>query len=147
MLAPPTYAAKGEKALARYLAAYLSTAVVMAGLDYVWLGYFSRAFFEPAVGSLLAGRTDMSVAALFYVLYIAGVLLFAVAPAMRGGGWSNALALGAAFGFFAYMTYDLTNMATLKVWPAVIAVIDIAWGASVTGIAALSGYLAASRLG
>jgi uncharacterized membrane protein len=133
--------------LARYIAAYLAAAVVMAALDYLWLGYFSKAFFEPAVGSLLAARTDMSVAVLFYVLYIVGILLFAVSPALRGGGWSTALALGAAFGFFAYMTYDLTNMATLKVWPVHIAAIDIAWGTLVTGVAALAGYAAASRLG
>jgi uncharacterized membrane protein len=119
----------------------------MAGLDYVWLGYFSREIFEPAVGSLLAERTDMTVAVLFYVLYIVGILLFAVGPAMRGGGWSTALALGAAFGFFVYMTYDLTNMATLKVWPVHVAAIDIAWGTVVSGIAALAGYAAASRLG
>jgi len=132
--------------LARYLVAYLAAAVVMAALDLAWLSYAVKAFFEPAVGSLLSDKTNMTAAVLFYGLYIMGICLFAIAPALRGGGWSTALFMGAAFGFFAYMTYDLTNMATLKVWPPHLAMIDIAWGTFVTGAAALAGYSAASRL-
>jgi uncharacterized membrane protein len=88
----------------------------------------------------------MTAAVLFYVLYIVGICLFAIAPALRGNSWPTALFMGAAFGFFAYMTYDLTNMATLKVWPQHLAMIDIAWGTFVTGAAALAGYWAAARL-
>ncbi len=88
----------------------------------------------------------MAAAVLFYVLYIAGILLFAVSPALRGGSWTMALAMGAALGVFAYMTYDLTNMATLKVWPAWLAAIDIGWGTAVTALAAAAGYFAASRI-
>ena len=132
--------------MARYLVAYLAAAVVMAALDLAWLSYAVKAFFEPAVGSLLSDKTNMTAAVLFYGLYIMGICLFAIAPALRGGGWSTALFMGAAFGFFAYMTYDLTNMATLKVWPPHLAMIDIAWGTFVTGAAALAGYSAASRL-
>ncbi|HEX4302074.1 MAG TPA: DUF2177 family protein [Rhizomicrobium sp.] len=132
--------------MARYLVAYLVAAVVMAAFDLAWLGYAVKAFFEPAVGSLLSAKTNMTAAVLFYILYIVGICLFAIGPGLRGGGWAAALFMGAAFGFFAYMTYDLTNMATLKVWPAHLAAIDIAWGTFVTGIAALAGYSAASRL-
>ena len=132
--------------MARLLVAYVAAALTMAVLDYAWLSYFTKALFEPAVGSLLAERTDMTIAVLFYVLYVIGVLLFATFPALRSGGWSTALGLGAAFGFFVYMTYDFTNMATLKVWPVWLAAIDIAWGTCVTAIAATAGYLAASRM-
>jgi uncharacterized membrane protein len=121
-------------------------AAVMAALDLAWLSYAVKAFFEPAIGPLLAEKTNMTAAVLFYVLYIVGILLFAVAPALAGGGWARALGMGAAFGFFAYMTYDLTNMATLKAWPAHLAVIDIAWGTLVTAVAAAAGYFAASRI-
>jgi uncharacterized membrane protein len=127
----------------RVLSAYLATAVVMAVLDFCWLPYFSKAFFEPAVGELLAARTNMVAAVLFYVLYVAGIVFFAIWPAR---GWTMALGTGAVLGFFAYMTYDLTNMATLKVWPAWLAAMDIAWGAAVTALAATAGYLAASRI-
>ncbi len=132
--------------MTRLLLAYLAAALVMAALDLAWLGFAAKAFFEPAVGSLMAEKTNYAAAVLFYVLYIAGILLFAVTPALRGGGWTTALALGAAFGFFAYMTYDLTNMATLRLWPVHLAVIDVAWGTFVTAVAAGAGYGAASRL-
>lgn len=132
--------------MTRYLIAYVVAAVVMAVLDLGWLSYAAKAFFEPAVGTLLAAKTNNVAAVLFYVLYIVGILLFAVSPALRAGGWLTALGLGAAFGFFAYMTYDLTNMATLKVWPVHLAAIDIAWGTFVTAVAATAGYLAASRV-
>lgn len=132
--------------MARYLVAYLAAAAVMAVLDLAWLSYAAKAFFELAVGALLAEKTDTAAAILFYVLYVGGIMLFAVSPALRGGGWTAALALGAALGFFAYMTYDLTNMATLKTWPAWLAAMDIAWGTLVTALAATAGYLAASRI-
>ncbi|MBL6853990.1 MAG: DUF2177 family protein, partial [Alphaproteobacteria bacterium] len=75
-----------------------------------------------------------------------GVLLFAVRPALAGDGWTTSLLMGAAFGFFAYVTYDLTNMATLKAWPAWLAAMDVAWGTLVTALAATAGYFAASRI-
>ena len=132
--------------MARYLVAYLAASVVMAVLDLAWLNYAAKAFFEPGVGALLAEKTNNLAAVLFYVLYVAGIVLFAVTPALRGGGWTAALAMGAAAGFFAYMTYDLTNMATLKVWPAWLAVLDISWGTLVTAVAAAAAYWAASRM-
>jgi uncharacterized membrane protein len=131
--------------MARILVAYLATAVAMAVLDVGWLRYAEKAFFQPAVGSLLAHHTNNVAAVLFYVLYVAGIVLFTLGPGMRNGWWAATL-YGAAFGFFAYMTYDLTNMATLKVWPAYLAAIDIGWGTFVTAVAATAGYLAASRI-
>lgn len=118
----------------------------MGVLDLTWLGYAAKAFFAPAVGSLLSERTNMAAAVLFYGLYVGGIVLFAVSPALREGNWTTALQLGAALGVFAYMTYDLTNMATLKVWPAWLSALDIGWGMLVTATAATAGYLAASRI-
>ena len=133
--------------MTRYLVAYLAAAVVMAVLDLGWLSYAVKAFFEPAVGGLLAQKTNNAAAAAFYLLYVAGIVFFAVTPAFRGGGWTMALGMGAACGFFAYMTYDLTNMATLKGWPAWLALMDITWGTFVTAVSATAGYFAASRIG
>lgn len=138
--------AEREKSLARYLIAYLAAAAAMAVLDLAWLGFAVKAFFQPAVGALLAAKTNIPAAILFYALYAGGIVLFAVSPSLRGGDWMAALALGAALGFFAYMTYDLTNMATLKTWPVWLAAMDIGWGTFVTAIAATSGYFAASRI-
>ena len=131
--------------MARYIIGYAAAASAMVVLDLVWLRFAAKAIFEPAVGSLLAEHPNMAAAATFYVLYILGIMVFATAPALRGGGGSGALVMGAAFGFFAYMTYDLTNMATLKLWPLHLAALDIAWGTFVTAVAATAGYAAGSR--
>jgi uncharacterized membrane protein len=139
-------AANGALRMIRLAAAYIAAAVVMAVLDLAWLSYAVKAFFEPAVGPLLAVKTNNLAAVLFYLLYIVGIMLFAVRPAIGNGDWTTALLMGAAFGFFAYMTYDLTNMATLKDWPAWLAAMDIAWGTLVTALAATAGYFAASRI-
>jgi uncharacterized membrane protein len=128
--------------MTRVVSAYVAAALVMAVLDLAWLSYAAKAVFAPAVGALLAAKTNMPAAVLFYVLYVGGIVFFAVWPAR---GWTMALGTGAALGFFAYMTYDLTNMATLKIWPVWLAAMDIGWGMLVTALAATAGYLAASR--
>ena len=132
--------------MVRLAVAYVAAAVLMVALDLAWLSYAAKALFEPAVGPLLAVRTNNLAAVLFYVLYVAGIVFFGVRPALGGGDGTTALLMGAAFGFFAYMTYDLTNMATLKAWPAWLAAMDIVWGALVTALAATAGYFAASRI-
>jgi uncharacterized membrane protein len=132
--------------MARYLIGFLAVAAVMAALDMLWLRLTVKALYAPAIGPLLSEHTNGAAATLFYVLYVFAIMIFATGPALRGGGLSNAIAMGAAFGFFAYMTYDLTNMATLKVWPAHLAAIDIAWGTVLTALAASGGYAAGSLL-
>lgn len=133
--------------MARYLIAYVTAAAVLAVLDIVWLRLTVRGLYEPAIGTLLSEHTNQAAAVLFYVLYVLAILLFATGPALRGGSFSTAFAMGAAFGFFAYVTYDLTNMATLRVWPAHLAMIDIGWGTVLTALAAGAGYAAGSRVG
>ena len=81
----------------------------------------------------------------FYLIFIVGVVIFAVAPAIKSGEWSTALLYGALFGFFSYGVYDFTNMATLRNWTATITAADVAWGTVLTGTSATMGYLA-SRL-
>jgi uncharacterized membrane protein len=132
--------------MTRYLIGYVAAALAMAVLDVAWLRVATKAIFEPAVGPLLAEHVNLAAAILFYVFYILGIMVFAIAPALRGGGWSTALTMGAAFGFFAYATYDLTNMATLRTWPVHLAVLDIAWGTIVTAVAAAAGYAAANLI-
>lgn len=132
--------------MTRHLIGYASAAIAMAILDFAWLRFAVKTIYEPAVGPALAEHANLPAAVTFYLLYVLGIMVFALAPALRGGGWTMALGMGAAYGFFAYMTYDLTNMATLKVWPVHLAVLDIAWGTTITAVAAAAGYAAASRL-
>jgi uncharacterized membrane protein len=93
----------------------------------------------------LADDPNMSVAAIFYLTYLVGVLIFAVRPALASGDWRLAALYGALFGFFAYATYDLTNFATLKVWTLRVTLLDMAWGTVLTGVTAAAGALAALK--
>ena len=133
--------------MTRLALAYVATAIVFCGLDFLWLGYIAKDYYQSQVGALLLTKPNLAVAALFYALYIVGVLIFAVVPALDSGSWGKALVQGALFGFFAYATYDLTNLATLKGWSAGLAMLDLAWGAVVTGVSATAGYLATRALG
>jgi uncharacterized membrane protein len=94
----------------------------------------------------MADQIVWPVAILFYLLFIAGLIVFAVAPALESGGWTRALLLGAAFGFFAYATYDLTNLATLRDWPATLTVVDIAWGTVLGGTVATASFFIGTRI-
>jgi uncharacterized membrane protein len=132
--------------MSRFIAAYFAALVTLAILDFLWLGFIAKGFIQAQVGPLLLERPNWTAAVLFYLLYIVGVLIFAVAPGLEAGAWSRALLLGALFGFFAYATYDFTNLATLKGWTTALLVVDVAWGAFVTAAAALAGYGAARLL-
>ena len=127
----------------RYIAAYLGAGLVMAVLDAVWLTTMANRLYRPVIGDIMADKPDMRAAVVFYLIYLAGVVFFAVAPALRDGGLMRAVIWGALLGALAYATYDLTNQATLSVWSTRITVIDIAWGALLTALTASGGYLAA----
>lgn len=129
----------------RYVLAYLAVAVVFLGIDFIWL---SRAmgFYKRELGNILAEKPDLSVAALFYMLYVAGIMVLAVVPAEKNGSWISALLLGGTLGLIAYATYDLTNLATLKDWSAKVALVDIVWGTFLTAISSLAGYAALTLL-
>jgi uncharacterized membrane protein len=128
-----------------YLVAYVGTLIAMLLCDLVWLSTVGTWVYRPRIGSLLLERPILWAAGLFYLTYVAGVVVFAVAPALRSDSWLRALALGALFGAFAYATYDLTNLSTLRGWSGLVTVIDIAWGAVLSGVAATAGYLLAHR--
>jgi len=112
---------------------YLLTAVVFFAIDIIWLGFIGKNLYQKHLGSLLKADVNWIAGGVFYLLYIVGILIFAVYPAVEKGHFAHALTMGALFGFFAYATYDLTNLATLKEWPLTISIIDIAWGVFLTG--------------
>jgi uncharacterized membrane protein len=128
----------------KYLAAYAGTAVVMVLLDLLWLGVIAKPLYQQGIGHLLADKPNIAVAAVFYALYAAGIVIFAVSPQSGGTLWGT-LAMGALFGFFAYATYDLTNLATLRGWPLKLSLIDIAWGTFVSAASAAGGKVALDR--
>ena len=129
------------------LAAYAAAAVTMLGMDAVWLSVSVDLLYRPLLGDILLPGFRPVPAILFYVLYVVGIVIFAIEPALLTGHWSGAARKGGMLGFFCYATYDLTNQATLKTWPATVTIVDMAWGTFLTACAATVGYLAASRLG
>lgn len=127
----------------KYGVAYLASGVAFAAIDAVWLTTMTSRLYKPVLGSMLAAKPDMGAAVAFYLIMIAGIVFFAVEPALRGGGWGRALLNGAALGLVAYATYDLTNQATLSAWSMRLTLIDLAWGTFLTATAATAGYFAA----
>jgi len=132
----------GGMTMTNWLVGYGAAGAVFLALDAAWLSVVAPAVYRPALGELLAERVHFGAAALFYLVYVAGVLVLAVQPALQNASFATACALGATLGFVAYATYDLTNAATLKTWPVKIVVIDVAWGTVLTAATAAAGYLA-----
>jgi uncharacterized membrane protein len=130
----------------RWLVAWLSAAVVFLGLDAIWLISTNSRVYRPVLGPILTPTPRFVPAGLFYVVYLTGVLVFAIRPAVKSRLRSEATRKGALFGFFAYATYDLTNQATLSVWSTRITALDLGWGTFVTAMAATAGYLAGARV-
>jgi uncharacterized membrane protein len=122
------------------LIAYAVTAVIFFGMDFVWLSSAYNGLYKPRMGSLLLDKPNLPVAALFYLMYVIGILIFAVLPALEQGSWVRALWAGALMGFVAYGTYDMTNLATLANWSPTLSAVDMLWGTIATGTAATVGY-------
>jgi len=130
----------------KWIVAYLATGVAFGVLDAAWLRWAGPNLYRPALGELLATNFRMGPALVFYALYIAALVWFAVRAGYTGGT-GMAVLNGALLGAICYATYDLTNQATMKVWPVHITLIDICWGAFASAVAAGVGYWAASRFG
>lgn len=123
--------------------AYATAAAVFLAVDALWLTLMSNRLYRPAIGHLMSDGFAFAPAALFYTIYIGGIVYFAIAPAMAERRITDAVLHGALLGCLAYATYDLTNQATLKDWPWSITLVDIAWGMFVTALAAAAGMRAA----
>ena len=123
-----------------YVVAYIATAVIFLGLDSLWLGVVAQSTYRRWIGHLMADETNMVAAFLFYMAYVVGLVIFAVAPALRDGAWSTAVIYGALFGLFAYGTYEMTNFATLRDWPIAMVLADLAWGTALSAVSAVAGY-------
>lgn len=111
-----------------FVKVYLVAVIIFFGIDLIWLGLVAQRFYQNQIGFLLRSSVNWPAAIVFYLLYISGLVYFAIYPAVTGGSWQTALFTGAFFGFITYATYDLTNLATLKNWPLLVTIVDLAWG-------------------
>ena len=124
----------------RIILSYFLTTVVFFAIDMVWLGFIAKNIYRKYLGALLSDTVNWSAAIIFYLIFIVGIFIFVISPAVEKQSVVRAVLLGAIFGFIAYATYDLTNYATLKGFPLNIVFIDLTWGAVLTALVSLAGY-------
>ena len=124
---------------------YLLTIPVFFIIDMIWIGLIGNKFYHSQIGFLL-GPVNWTAAIIFYLIYIVGIIFFAVHPALLAGSLGKAVLLGALFGFFTYATYDLTNLATIKDWPLLVTVVDLIWGTILSASVATVSYLIGKAL-
>jgi uncharacterized membrane protein len=125
------------------LAAYGGAAAVFFALDFLWLSVVAIGFYRAEIGPLLLDKFNLAPAGIFYLFYVAGIVGFAIVPALNAQSWLWALVAGVALGLVAYGTYDMSNLATLKGWSAQLSIVDMLWGGALTGVASVAGYWAA----
>lgn len=126
--------------IAKYILAYFLTAIIFFAVDILWLGFLAKDLYQKYLGDLMADKVNWTAAIIFYLVFIIGISVFAIYPAVDKNSVRQAILLGALFGFFTYATYDLTNLATLKGWPLNIVLIDITWGIVLTTIVSTAGF-------
>lgn len=118
---------------------------VMGVLDFIWLGTVAKTFYRTQIGKLLLDKPNMTAAVLFYAIYVVGIVTFVISPALEKGSLSYALTRGALFGFVAYATYDLTNLATMKGFTSKVVAVDLLWGTVLTAVVAAVTYAILNR--
>lgn len=123
-----------------YIKLYFATLAVFFAVDMLWLGVISRGFYQKHLGFLMAPQVNWFAALAFYLLFIAGVLVFVVLPGIKADDLAATLSKAAFFGLVTYATYDLTNLATVRNWPVIITVIDLIWGMVLTTVVSLAGF-------
>jgi uncharacterized membrane protein len=130
----------------QYLVLYGLSLVIVGLLDFLWLGFLAKSFYAENLASLLAPDVKIFPAAVFYLVYPIGLVIFAMSPSVEAGDWARAALMGGLFGFFAYMTYDMTNWATLKGFPPIVALVDLAWGTSLSAVTSGGAVFFAKRI-
>jgi uncharacterized membrane protein len=132
--------------MAFYIKLYFATLLAFFAIDMVWLGLVARSFYYDQLGFLLKPNTNWVAAMIFYLLFILGILVFVVLPGLKENSLKETILRAALFGLVTYATYDLTNLATVKDWPLLITIVDLAWGTVLTIAVSSIGFLAGKRL-
>jgi len=130
-----------------FLKLYLITLPVFFAIDMIWLGLVAKNFYAKQIGFLMKTNVNWPAAIIFYLLFIVGLVVFIITPALRQQSWQSALFFGALFGLISYATYDLTNLATINNWPLLVTIIDLIWGSVLAGSVSLISYLIATKIG
>ncbi|MBM4102791.1 MAG: DUF2177 family protein [Planctomycetes bacterium] len=132
--------------MSRILLTYAVSVPVFFIVDMIWLGIIAKGFYRKALEPLLTPNINWTAALLFYFLFLFGILIFALLPGMEKRSLVYTITMAALFGFIAYATYDLTNLATLRDWPLMLSIVDMIWGAFLSASTATVTYLIMSRI-
>jgi uncharacterized membrane protein len=125
---------------------FLIALPVFIVIDMIWLVLVAKRFYQEQIGFLMKPEVNWTAAVIFYLLFIAGLVIFVVTPAVEKHSWVHALLFGALFGLISYATYDLTNLATMKDWPLLVTIVDLIWGTVLASSVSLITYLIANKL-
>ncbi|HEY1054282.1 MAG TPA: DUF2177 family protein [Emticicia sp.] len=129
----------------KLLLTFVITLLIFGAIDFLWLGLIAKNLYQQKLGFIMADKFNWVAALIFYLIYVGGILYFVIFPSLNNGNWQTALLKGAILGILCYGTYDLTNMATLKNWPYEIVIIDILWGAFLTGLTSTLSFIIAQK--
>lgn len=124
-----------------YLTIYLASLGAFFALDLLWLGVVAKGFYQAQLGHLMRPDVQWPAALLFYLIYVAAIVILCVLPAAEKQSMGRALALGAVFGLAAYAAFDLTSLALLKGFPVPAVLVDLVWGTVLTASVSAAGYL------
>lgn len=119
---------------------------VFFAIDMVWLGFVAKDFYAKQIGGLMKPDINWTAAIIFYLIFIAGLVVFVITPAVVKNSWTQAVLMGALFGFVCYATYDLTNLAVAKDWPLLVTIVDLIWGAVLAASVSVITFLIASKI-
>lgn len=129
-----------------FFKAYLIALPVFLAIDFIWLSLIANNFYSQYLGYLLKSNVNFAAAGLFYLLFVVGLIVFSILPALEKSSSRKAMVLGALFGLISYATYDLTNLATIKDWPLIVTVVDMIWGTVLGGSVSFISYLIIKKL-
>ena len=125
-----------------FIKVFLVALIIFFAVDMFWLGFIAKSFYTKQIGFLMKENINWTAAIIFYILFIAALVLFVIQPAIDKKSLQHAILMGAAFGFITYATYDLTNLATLKDWPLLVTIVDLCWGAFIAAsVSALTYFI------
>ena len=132
--------------MSKYFKLYLVSLAAFLAIDMLWLGLVARSFYQQQLGFIMAPSPNWFVAIIFYLLFIGGILFFVVVPGLESDSLKATLLRAALFGLITYATYDLTNLATLKDWPALLSIVDMLWGTLLSVLVSYISFMAGKRL-
>lgn len=132
--------------IAMFIKLFIIALPVFFIIDMIWLVLIAKRFYQDQIGFLMKPDVNWLAAIVFYLLFITGIVIFVITPALEKHSWTHAVIFGALFGLITYATYDLTNLATVKDWPLLVTVVDLIWGSVLASTVSLITYLIAVKI-